>query len=234
MSRRSGRRSARYSSSANTASRIAICHGWPRSSSIRLSNSAPTTAAGIVAITINQPSRSSVVSTVRRRGAAHHSERVRAQIVAEVRQHGDERAGVQRDVEGLVELGVLLEIVEVEHPGHQDQVPGRGNRQELGQPLHDAQQQRLELVHEPVSLYLASDLEGAAERESSTGWRTTRYERQAASAPRMGADRRPSGEAVSAPAMGAGAVSAGWWTACVAIPPMTDIAASHSPLGADR
>jgi hypothetical protein len=50
---------------------------------------------------------------------------------------------VEGDVEGLVEVLVLLEVVPVEEPGNEDQVAGRRDRQELGQPLDDAEGERL-------------------------------------------------------------------------------------------
>ena len=137
---------------ANTASRIAICHGWPSLSSIGCSATAPIVAAGTVAITISHAEPLVLVGDLAPARAAHHSARVAQEVVPEVGDHRHQRAEVQRDVEGLVEVRVLLEVVEVQHPWHEDQVPGRGDREELGQPLHDAEQQRLELVHERVSL----------------------------------------------------------------------------------
>jgi hypothetical protein len=48
--------------------------------------------------------------------------------VAEVRDDGDQRAEVQRDVEGLVELVVLLQVAPVAEPGDEDQVARRRDR----------------------------------------------------------------------------------------------------------
>ena len=50
---------------------------------------------------------------------------------------------VQRDVEGLVEAVVLLQIRPVGGPGNEDQVPGGRDRQELGEPLDEAEHERL-------------------------------------------------------------------------------------------
>jgi hypothetical protein len=46
-------------------------------------------------------------------------------------------------VEGLVELVVLLEVGPVGQPGHEDQMSGRRDRQQLGRPLHQAEHERL-------------------------------------------------------------------------------------------
>ena len=56
---------------------------------------------------------------------------------------GDERAEVQRDVERLVEAVVLLQVRPVGAPRNEDEVPRRRDREELGQPLHDAENERL-------------------------------------------------------------------------------------------
>jgi hypothetical protein len=50
---------------------------------------------------------------------------------------------VERDVEGLVEARVGLEVVPVREPRHEDQVARRGDRQKLGQPLRDAEDEGL-------------------------------------------------------------------------------------------
>ena len=47
-----------------------------------------------------------------------------------------------RTVEGLAEILV----VEAEEMPDQQQVPGRGHRQELGQPLDDTEEDRLDYV----------------------------------------------------------------------------------------
>ena len=65
------------------------------------------------------------------------------EVLPEVRDDGDQGAEVEGDVEGLVELVVLLEAGPVGQPGHEDQVSGRRDRQELGRPLHQAEDERL-------------------------------------------------------------------------------------------
>ena len=68
-------------------------------------------------------------------------------LVAEVRDRGDQGSGVERDVEGLVELLVVLQERVVLKPGDEDEVPGGGDRQELGEPLDDPQQEGLQFGH---------------------------------------------------------------------------------------
>lgn len=69
-----------------------------------------------------------------------------AQIPAEVDHGGDEGAGVEGDVEGLVQVDVgrAVELLPAEQPWHQDQVPARGDGQELRQSLGDAQDDGVE------------------------------------------------------------------------------------------
>ena len=50
---------------------------------------------------------------------------------------------MQRDVEGLVELLVGLEVLPLEEPRNEDQVAGRGDGKELGRSLDDAEDERL-------------------------------------------------------------------------------------------
>jgi hypothetical protein len=54
---------------------------------------------------------------------------------------------VKGDVEGLVEVFVVEQEGVVLQPRHEDQVARGGDRQELGQPLDDSQQQCLQLGH---------------------------------------------------------------------------------------
>jgi hypothetical protein len=61
------------------------------------------------------------------------------QIPPEKRDHGDERSEVQRHVEGETET-VLVQPKEILP---EQEVSGAGYRQELGQPLHHAEQYRL-------------------------------------------------------------------------------------------
>ena len=75
--------------------------------------------------------------------AAEPGDHVADQIAPEVRHDGDERAEMERDVERLVELLVLLQVRPVAGPRDEDQVPRRRDRQQLGEPLHEAEDQRL-------------------------------------------------------------------------------------------
>jgi hypothetical protein len=50
---------------------------------------------------------------------------------------------VERDVERLIERVMLLEVRPVAEPRHDDQVAGRRDRQELGHPLDDPEDERL-------------------------------------------------------------------------------------------
>ena len=50
---------------------------------------------------------------------------------------------MERDVERLVEAVVLLEVRPVGSPGHEDEVPRRRDRKELGESLDDTEDERL-------------------------------------------------------------------------------------------
>jgi hypothetical protein len=63
--------------------------------------------------------------------------------VAEVHERPDQRPDVQRDVEGLVQVGVGQDRP-VEQPRDDDQVPRAGDRRELGYALRDAEDDRLQ------------------------------------------------------------------------------------------
>ena len=56
---------------------------------------------------------------------------------------------MERDVEGLVELVVRLEVGPVGEPGNEDQVAGGGDRQKLGCPLDDAECECLPIGERP-------------------------------------------------------------------------------------
>ena len=56
---------------------------------------------------------------------------------------GDEGPEVERDVEGLVEAVVLLEVGPVRRPRDEDQMAGRRDRKQLGQPLDDPEHECL-------------------------------------------------------------------------------------------
>ena len=122
---------------------MAICHGSPRLSAIQSSPSEATTPAGIVATITNQAILSSDVWIRRRRDRPPSAREKPQDVGPEVGRHRDERSEVERDVERLVEPVVLLEVRPVSEPGHEDEVSGRGDRQELRKPLDDAEDERL-------------------------------------------------------------------------------------------
>jgi hypothetical protein len=64
-------------------------------------------------------------------------------VAPEVRGDGDECSEVQRDVERLVEAVVLLEVRPVSGPRHEDEMTRGGDRQELREPLDDAEDECL-------------------------------------------------------------------------------------------
>jgi hypothetical protein len=68
-------------------------------------------------------------------------------LVTEVGDGGDQGPAVQGDIEGLVELLVVLQERVVLKPGNEDQVPGRRDRQELGEALDDPKEEGLEFGH---------------------------------------------------------------------------------------
>jgi hypothetical protein len=75
---------------------------------------------------------------------------------------------VERDVEGLVEAVVLLEVGPLGGPGDEDEVARRRDRQQLGEALDDAEHERLP-VRERVGIVPHSEEcqdEGETERRS--------------------------------------------------------------------
>ena len=56
----------------------------------------------------------------------------------------------------LLNSSCVSQIVEVQEPGHEDQVPRRGDREELREPLDHAEDQRFELIHLAVGYIGAS------------------------------------------------------------------------------
>ena len=103
----------------------------------------PARPAGIVATTTNHAIRSSGVSMRRRADGPEPRADEAHEVAPEVRADRDERSEVQRDVERLVEAVVLLEVRPLGRPGNEDEVARRRDRQELGEPLHDAEDERL-------------------------------------------------------------------------------------------
>ena len=131
---------------AKTISWIAIIQGSPRWSSMKPEPRPPKITAGTVPIAIATESRCAGRLHRPRCAPRRRSPRMSATDLApEVGDRGDQGARVQRDVEGLVELRVVEQERVVLQPGHEDQVAGGGDRQELGQPLHNPQQQSFEL-----------------------------------------------------------------------------------------
>ena len=68
------------------------------------------------------------------------------ELVAEVADDRDERAEVQGDVERLLDRRVV-EVVPVEQPRHEQEMTARRDRQELGEPLHEAEDDGMEDGH---------------------------------------------------------------------------------------
>ena len=76
---------------------------------------------------------------------------------------------MERDVERLVEILVLLEVRPVAGPRDEDQVPRRRDRQQLGESLHEPENQRLP-VREGGSLLPPADQgEHDGDREQRRG-----------------------------------------------------------------
>ena len=73
-------------------------------------------------------------------------------IGPEVDDDGDERSEMEGDVEGLVEVGVRLQVVPVRDPWDEDQVARGGDRQQLGQALRRAEGESLPVAEPPRSL----------------------------------------------------------------------------------
>ena len=99
--------------------------------------------AGIVATSTNHAIRSSGVSIRRRRSVPRNARDEPDDVAPEVRGDGDERPQVERDVERLVEAVVLLEVRPLRAPGDEDEVTRRRDREELGEALDDAEDERL-------------------------------------------------------------------------------------------
>ena len=138
-----GRRSAQPSSPPKPARKIAICHGSPRWLGDHvLEREADQRRPGS---SRRARPRRSLVARLDRPPASVPSQPTheRLQVVPEVRPDRDERAEVERDVERLVERVVLLEVVPLEEPRDEDQVPRRRDRQQLGGPLDEPEDERL-------------------------------------------------------------------------------------------
>ena len=90
-------------------------------------------------------------------------------VPPEVPDDRHQRAEVERDVEGLVELVVLLKDLPVGKPRHEDQVTGRADREQLGRALDDAEHERLPVRECAFLLADAEDREQNRERERRAG-----------------------------------------------------------------
>ena len=87
----------------------------------------------------------------------------------EVDDDGDQRAEMQRDVERLVEGVVLLQVLPVPQPGHEDQVARRGDRQQFRRTLDEAEHERLPVRQRPG--LIPHSEERQHDREGETGAR---------------------------------------------------------------
>ena len=130
---------------------------------MKLSPAPPMITAGIVATKRNQAMRSSPPTIERRRTERNHGGDVAHEVTPEVADDRDQRPEMERDVEGLVELVVLLEVAPVEEPRHEDQVSRGGDGKELGCALHEPEPERLPVGQR--SLYLADTEDGQQQRD---------------------------------------------------------------------
>ncbi len=83
----------------------------------------------------------------------------RGDVVPEVGDDGDQRPQMKRHVERLVEVGVLLEIGPVAEPRDENQMARGRDRQELGEPLHDSEGERLPVGEDALDLADPQDSE---------------------------------------------------------------------------
>src|SRR6266545_2235169 len=93
-------------------------------------------------------------------------------VTPEIEDDRDERSEMKRDVEGLVEVRMLLEIGPAGKPRDENKVTGRGDRKELGRALHDSEDECLptrelavRLPHAESSEHDGKGKSGACERD---------------------------------------------------------------------
>src|SRR6266511_4302454 len=93
-------------------------------------------------------------------------------VTPEIEDDRDERSEMKRDVEGLVEVRMLLEIGPAGKPRDENEVTGRGDRKELGRALHDSEDECLptrelavRLPHAESSEHDGKGKSGACERD---------------------------------------------------------------------
>ena len=122
------RRSAQRMTKPPTMKVVATTAGVKRCSLTALPNSRPSTTAGTKAIATLSAKRRARASLPRPASGLREPLPVDDD-------HGDDRAGLDRDVEHLA-----LGVVEAEQRAGEDQVAGARDRQELGQALDDAHQ----------------------------------------------------------------------------------------------
>ncbi len=134
-------RSTSQSRTPITMSAPAISAGARNACSAYLSSSTPAMPPGIVAMIEEEHA-----AFFRRRDLprAHDVQRRAREahpLRAEISEHRDQRAEVQRDVEGESGLGPA------EEPRREREMRGAADRQELGEALENAEHQRLEESH---------------------------------------------------------------------------------------
>ena len=76
---------------------------------------------------------------------------------------------MERNVEGLVEAVVLLEVRPLRAPGDEDEVTRRGDREELGEALDDAEDEGLAVRQRLRVVRHAGDREDRRESERRPG-----------------------------------------------------------------
>ncbi len=76
---------------------------------------------------------------------------------------------MQRDIERLVEVGILLEVRPFEQPGHENEVPGRRDGQQLREALDGAQDERLPVGERAGSVADAENAEQDGHAQGDAG-----------------------------------------------------------------
>ena len=146
--------SAKPRSRPKTMSDTAISGIVPSFSSMVSPKSPPIRKAGTDDRTSSQASRPSGVE--RLAALEDHAQAVAGvddQVAPEVGDDGDERPDVQRHVEGLLDAlaAAAGEVVPVEQPGDQQEVARGRDGQELGQALHDPEDDGVEDGHRALA-----------------------------------------------------------------------------------
>ena len=170
--RTAGRRSTSQRTPANTASRIAICHGSPRCSVIASSNARPTTAAGIVATTTIHARRSSGVSSSTRPERPEERTHHRHEVMR--RSTPRRRTSVPRwsATSNVLLNRVVLQVRPVAEPRDEHEVARGRDREQLRRALDHPEDERLP-VGEAGRVPHASDREERRHRKQRRGERCT-------------------------------------------------------------